>query len=1120
MKFIVDLHVHSHYSIATSKNANPENFYKWACLKGITVVGTGDFTHLGWFAEIKEKLEPAEEGLYKLKPELVKEVIDEIPEACRNEVRFLLSSEISSIYKKYEKTRKIHNLILMPSLEDVEKFSNKLDKIGNIRSDGRPILGLDSYRLLEIALESSEDMSFIPAHIWTPHFSLFGANSGFDLIKECYEDLASVIFAMETGLSSDPSMNWRLSALDDYTLVSHSDAHSPRKLGREADLFDTEFSYYAIQNALKDASKGFLGTLEFYPEEGKYHYDGHRKCNVCWKPSETREHNYICPVCGKAVTVGVLHRVEELADRTEGAKPASALPYQNLVPLPEIISQAVDVGVNTKTVRKEYLKILSSLGPELNVLREVPIEDIASVAGTLIAEGIRRIRENEVELNPGFDGQYGEVIVVYPDEDVQYKGQKELFDIKFNDKEINRKEDKRVKRQIDEEENEREDNLTDIQANRQEKYSEQVLSAETETEVSPLNEEQQACVEVKNGPIVIIAGPGTGKTRTLVYRIVHLISKRSVSPESILGVTFTNKAAEEMYSRVSTLTSEDTDIDSLTVGTFHSVCLDILREQYKFKDYTVLDRIDSQELIRQILREREIKLRPNNVLDKISLAKSRYSLEQMEESEELFEVYQEYQERLENFKVFDYDDILLETLRLFENNESLLKQYQKKFQHILVDEFQDQNEVQYQLIKLLAGDGKNLFVIGDADQAIYGFRGSDYRYFFRIQDDFPDCKVFKLEQNYRSTNNILKAAAGVISKNQDRIPVNLKTSKSGGTKVRLIETGSELAEGIAIVQEIGRMVGGATMFQSDGQSLERTLGDKGEDRSFSDFAVLFRTGSQADVLEECFLKEGIPYRLIGQRSFLEAKSVRKLLAFFRTVISEENDFRFLNYLQMSDVNLNSGLMRKVRTLAESENISLQTKLKSTLGNYTSNSSLSELMNSIEKYRELESTKPIEQLFRQWFEEMDLDIDQDAEKFLRVASSFKSVSECLEKIILYRGADYEVESKSELEAVSLMTLHAAKGLEFPVVFIAGVEEGLIPYQKDDSDIDEERRLFYVGLTRAMEECILLATRRRTKYGKKIRNEISSFVDDIPKELLYTKKISKKRKKPEATQLELF
>ncbi|MCK4985387.1 MAG: DNA helicase, partial [Desulfobacterales bacterium] len=318
MKFIADLHVHSKFSRATAKNLDLENLYIAAQLKGITVVGTGDFTYPAWFDEISEKLVAAEPGLFKLKDELARQCDTQVPPSCRSTVRFILTTEISNIYKKNGKTRKNHNLVFAPDLDIARKFNAKLDKIGNIKSDGRPILGLDARNLLETLLETSERAFLVPAHIWTPWFSVLGSKSGFDSIEECFDDLTPHIFAAETGLSSDPAMNWRVSSLDDLTLVSNSDAHSPLNLGREANVFDTELSYSAIKTALKTGDpKQFLGTFEFYPEEGKYHIDGHRTCKISFWPATTIKHDGRCPACGKPLTLGVLYRVEELADRKE-----------------------------------------------------------------------------------------------------------------------------------------------------------------------------------------------------------------------------------------------------------------------------------------------------------------------------------------------------------------------------------------------------------------------------------------------------------------------------------------------------------------------------------------------------------------------------------------------------------------------------------------------------------------------------------------------------------------------------------------------------------------------------------------------------------------------------------
>lgn len=383
----------------------PEALWRWAQLKGVKVIGTGDFSHPEWIRELKEKLEPAGNGLFALRKRFHS---DKIPDSCRAEVFFLLSAEISCIYSKGGKTRKIHSLLLVPEFRDVERIHAELAKRGNLKFDGRPTLGLDAKELLKIALASSPDGMLIPAHAWTPHFSLFGAASGFDTMEECFEELSPHVRAIETGLSSDPPMNWRLSALDSITLLSNSDAHSPARIGREANIFSTDVSYRAIAEAIK-TRKGFSGTIEFFPEEGKYHHDGHRACGVSLTPEETIKHNCLCPVCGRKVTVGVMHRVEELADRNVGFKPEGAPDFHPVIPLQEIIAETLKVGVNSKAVEREYLSTLEKIGSELRILMESPEGEIGKASSPEIAHAIAKMRSGEVSISPGFDGEYGKV---------------------------------------------------------------------------------------------------------------------------------------------------------------------------------------------------------------------------------------------------------------------------------------------------------------------------------------------------------------------------------------------------------------------------------------------------------------------------------------------------------------------------------------------------------------------------------------------------------------------------------------------------------------------------------------------------------------------------------------
>lgn len=405
MKMIADLHIHSRFSMATSKEGTPENLDFWARKKGISLIGTGDFTHPVWREELKERLVSEGNGLYRLRDEYVKEESRKFP---GEGTRFVVSGEISSIYKKNGKTRKVHNVILLPSLEAADAMAQRLEKIGNIHSDGRPILGLDSHDLLEMMLDVCPEGILIPAHIWTPHFSVLGAKSGFDSVEECFEELAPYIHALETGLSSDPAMNWRISKLDRYQLVSNSDAHSPSKLGREANLLDIDCSYEGLYRAIQ-TGEGLEGTVEFFPEEGKYHFDGHRKCGVSLSPVEAERLAGICPVCGKKLTMGVDHRVEQLADRAEGFVKKDGKKYESLVPLPEVISTCMGYSAASKKVQGCFEQMIQTLGTEFDILRNVPSEDIKSCAGERIAEGIENVRTGNVKRIPGYDGEYGKI---------------------------------------------------------------------------------------------------------------------------------------------------------------------------------------------------------------------------------------------------------------------------------------------------------------------------------------------------------------------------------------------------------------------------------------------------------------------------------------------------------------------------------------------------------------------------------------------------------------------------------------------------------------------------------------------------------------------------------------
>jgi len=428
VRYIADLHIHSPFSRATSKSSNLAGLAAWSAVKGIDVIGTGDFTHPGWFGQLRENLQPAEPGFFKLKDANIPRIFESVSTDKAQSCRFILTAEISSIYKRGGSVRKIHNILFVPDFDSASRINARLAGIGNIESDGRPILGLDARDLLEIVLEVAPEGFLVPAHIWTPWFSLFGSKSGFDSIDECFADLSKHVFALETGLSSDPDMNRLVSALDNFSLISNSDCHSPGKLGREANLFTCGFNFFSLRDALKNpAVGGFQGTIEFFPEEGKYHHDGHRKCGINLTPTETQKIGAICPVCNKPLTVGVMHRVMELADRETPFYPPNSPRFYSLIPLAEVLGEILSRGPATKTVLQEYGKLVRKFDSEFNLLLNVSVEEISEHYSPVLGEAVNRIRQGKVIRRAGFDGEFGVIKVFEEGELKKLIGQFSLF---------------------------------------------------------------------------------------------------------------------------------------------------------------------------------------------------------------------------------------------------------------------------------------------------------------------------------------------------------------------------------------------------------------------------------------------------------------------------------------------------------------------------------------------------------------------------------------------------------------------------------------------------------------------------------------------------------------------
>jgi uncharacterized protein (TIGR00375 family) len=1029
VRFVADLHIHSYLSRATSKELNLEQLHRWAQRKGIAVVATGDFTHPRWFAELRDKLVPAGDGLFALRADLARAVDADIPAACHAPVRFMLSVEVSSIYSRGDRVRKVHNLIYAPDFESAARVSSRLARIGNIESDGRPILGVDSRDLLEITLASSPDAFLIPAHIWTPWFSALGSQSGFDSISECFADLAPHIFAVETGLSSDPAMNWRLSALDRYALVSSSDAHSPEKLGREANLFDCDLSYFAMRDALRARGTGFLGTLEFFPEEGKYHADGHRKCGVVMTPEEAATCGKICPRCGKPLTGGVLGRVAALADRPEGFRPESAKPFASLVPLVEVLGEVLGVGAGSKRVAGACQQLVSRVGPELTVLQDAPLEDVGREGPPLLAEALRRMRAGEVRRQAGYDGEYGVVRMFDEDERLRLLAQTAFS---FGGTAVAPTEKPKTEPAL-------------------RPASEEVP---TDSAAGP-NLEQDAAIAHGEGPLLIVAGPGTGKTRTLVERIARLVRTRAAAPEEITAITFTRKAATELRERLAKLLGARAG--GVSVQTFHALGLDLLRAHVAAAGlpphFAILDEANRQALLAQVYADAgAVALSLAQVSSAISTAKAALVAPEAA-APEVATIYAAYEKALAVAGALDFDDLVARTVRLMETDQAALAFARRRCRHLLVDEYQDINAAQYRLVGLLApvGPTTNLCAVGDPDQSIYGFRGANPSYFGCFASDYPGARTLTLARNYRSVAAVVRLATAVIERSPGRAPRPLQPLAARGSKVVRQLVTDERAEADFIAAEIEAQVAGTSFLSMDaGRAAD------GHGLAFHQIAVLVRLSAQADAIEEALARSGIPCHRRGDDAFAARPHV-------------------------------SDILTKLRRHVDAANA---------------------------------SPKPVADLLATLVP--DANLDPSCLRALELLQAFAvpfgaDAAAFLSEMALARETDLQYLPQK----VALLTLHASKGLEFPLVFIAGCEDGILPLRLPwlpPANREEERRLLYVGMTRAQQRLILTAALRRRLAGRTVENRPCPFLDDVPADLLTTSRSAPRRRK--AHQLSLL
>lgn len=1034
MRFIVDFHIHSHYSRATSKQLTPENLAVWARLKGIQVMGTGDCIHPGWCDELKTKLSPVGNGLYQLKSEYkIPNAPDIHPATPVVETQFLLTAELSCIYKKGGRVRKVHHLLVFPDFTAVENLQARLNQVGNIASDGRPILGLDSRHLLGMLLEADPRCYLIPAHIWTPWFSVLGSKSGFDTIEDCYGDLAATIFAVETGLSSDPPMNRVCSFLDNYRLVSNSDAHSLDKLGREANLFDCELSYEGIRKALQQ-DNGFLGTIEFFPQEGKYHYDGHRKCQIVYDPLETLAHQGRCPKCRKPLTLGVMYRVAELADRAVSAIPDFKQSFLSITPLTQLLAEVYQTkSITSKKVNQMYFQLLDALGSEFDILLHCELSAIRTVGGELISEGIDRLRQGRVHIEEGYDGEFGRITVFDPTE-IRMHQTGHLF----------------TGRPIDCHPNESVE--FDIPAFQQLKAA-QTVSVKPEAcppRAPVLTEEQVQAITFGTGPILVIAGPGSGKTRILTERIRHLIHTSTATPDALLAITFSNKAADEIRHRL-------TDLPALPlVTTFHKLGLLILTAHADEFGLTLpLGITDEAEQMIILTQHMGLKKREAS-LARIQIDRIKQGLVAPSKSES--QLVNHYNLILRSYNRVDINDLIALPVQLFQDLPEAALPYHTRWPWVFVDEYQDINRMQYQLLIALTGKPEpNLFAIGDPDQAIYGFRGSDVRLIDQLKTDFPTLTTCRLSTSFRCPDRVLMAAGQVLGRTA------FMSGRPDTLQIQIEAHPTDTSEAEWISQTISRLIGGT-------HTLSLTA-DPPVIHSFSDVAILCRTSHLFPAIKTALAKLGIPVQVSGEEGLWRTEPFITAIHYLKSEL----------FGPAALTPLDAGLQQEVARLMHNQ------------------SSLLAIIKSLLDWETLDKNDQLR------VEMISRDYGHHYARFLQ-------------DITLAKPADDHI----PCEAVSLMSMHAAKGLEFEVVFIPGCETGIMPFElfhpKTPDELAEEERLFYVGITRTKSRLYLSHTNRRNIHHQMRHATVSTYITRLSEDLFQIHRHDEA--KQQAQQLTLF
>lgn len=1231
---IADLHIHSPYTQGGHRDLSLESIALWAMRKGVHLVGTGDWTHPKWWNELRSKLIPAEDGLFRLRDDVAELVRQQLPSKLHEaKLRFVLQAELSNVYEQDGKVRKIHHLLFVPDFARAQHIQKQLTAFGDLSADGRPTVSLSSRDFVELVSESSHRSFVIPAHIWHPWHGLLGSSHGFQELESCYGDMKPQLFALETGLSSVPSMSRRCSQLDSFSLVSFSNARRPEQIGREATLINSELTYDTVFQALREDSleEPKVQTLECYPEKGRYFLDGHQSCELRLTPQEYRIHQGRCPVCQKPLTQGVLHRIEELSDRTQQAAiRKTQARFMQLLSLPEILSETLEAPLHSNKLKQCYLDVLQEFGTEFALLRHVPIEDIQRSQIPLLSEAIQRVRAGYLQLTAGYDGEEGKVRIFregeskstslslfswsdpafesFPaesagsqispsdtDEEAKHKEsshQLHLFPLAVASDEapeahsINEKETEQAEKPVSNHlvakpdqpstsSNRSDSKKTDSsgsvaaqlkpskspdisQAPAEKKPSgptalaanltsraAQRLSPPTRAKTTPrvvppqqllagLNTEQRAAVLHTGSPLQLVAGPGTGKTKTLIHRLAHHIASGHVLAQHAVVLTFTHEAANHFQRELFSLLGNSAH--RVFVGTFYKFCHMLLQE-YRADQLqgskgsesneippelpaSLLGAFERLALLETLSEELDAPCDRRTLrytMDRISWAKQNLLSpedlsDDQEHSEAFLSLYRRYQNYLLRNRRYDLDDLLFETVRVLRSNPDRCQWLQLQFRAFFIDEYQELNEAQYRLLRFVVSDFAELCVAGDPDQQVYGYCGSQRKFFDQFVHDFspPHREAVKLAlwRNYRSPETVMEAAHQIIHKQNDPQRVQTLATHAGPLYIPLSvypDAESE-SEGIALqIKDFAKHTVTPQPQLVPEVSVPRETDSPSEDsvplaplrdeehyykvRGYRDIAILYRSSQQLPLLESALTKAKIPYQLTRSGSMTSHGDMQLLLGLLRCLSFPNQPALSLPLVLRYWPGISRSTLRALRAFPQQSPYTpaeaLTKAIEVTPIPPDQHPPLKELVRFLKRIHSLSSKqRNSRDLLECLISELQkihppelLPTGPRLQALLAV--SLQSITP--QKLLQYLLLEHAPNIPPPLsDSVNLLPLRASKGREFPIVIVPGCEEGLLPWKETidhPSLLAEERRLFFLGITRCSQMLWLTQTTRR-------------------------------------------